>query len=80
MRNASRLMRVPCAAPVAPAARGMWRRSSPVVFRSLARPGGSHLCIGFWPFALTSPLRQGAFVVPSEDYSHGPPCLAVFCG
>ena len=23
----------------------------------------------------TGPLRQGALAVPSEDYSHGPPCL-----
>jgi hypothetical protein len=37
------------------------------------------LCIGFAVFALTSPLCYGGLsVVPSEDYSHAPPCFAVF--
>jgi hypothetical protein len=34
---------------------------------------------GFAVFALTSPLSSGGqSVVPSEDYSHAPPCCAVF--
>lgn len=37
------------------------------------------LCIGFAVIALTRPLSAGGLsVVPSEDYSHAPPCFAVF--
>jgi hypothetical protein len=47
--------------------------------RLLALFSGPFLCSRLSVFALTSPLIAGGqSVVPSEDYSHAPPCYAVF--
>ena len=65
------VMRMPCRQPAAPAAR-IWFGEKCFGLFSGHFPLRSPLHRISVP-ALSGPLHQGAFVVPSEDYSHEPP-------
>jgi len=58
--------------PIPPAgADSVWEQFVWSVFRSFS--ASAHLCIGCPLSPSLARLHQGACVVPSEDYSHGPP-------
>ena len=60
-----------------------FKSARPIAFASysaVCRLSGPCALTGSSLVALPRPLSQGAFVVPSEDYSRAPPCYAAIFG